>query len=79
MPRAATKRIMADKHLRPGDPQVVKAVIERIRQMPDEELLQRLRERPDFDESWLQAPPDPKVTTDITVPAKSRRRAVERP
>lgn len=65
------------KQLRPGDPEVVAAVIERIRNMSREELLERLRRRPDFDEAWVGPPgaPTPRAPRKVaTVAVRNRLR-----
>lgn len=46
---------MAGKTLKPGDPEVVAYVVDRIRGMSREELVGRFRSRADFDEAWLQS------------------------
>ncbi len=50
---------MANRPSNPGDPEVVERVVQLIHQMLDEELLQRLRARPDFDETWIQQTTEP--------------------
>ncbi len=66
---------MGAPRLKPGDPEVVAAVVERIRNMPREELLQRLREREDFDEAWIQPQPgSPSKRGKYTRTTKVRRR-----
>lgn len=52
---------MAIKQLKPGDPEVVAAVIGRIRSMSREELLQQLRRREDFDEAWVKPVDGPRI------------------
>lgn len=47
---------MTIRQLKPDDPEVLEAVLQRIRTMTREEHLERLRRRPDFDEAWVGAP-----------------------
>jgi hypothetical protein len=44
---------MIEKPLSPDDPRVLEYVLQRIRTMSREEMLQRLRRQPDFDEAWV--------------------------
>lgn len=45
---------MSGKMLKPGDPEVVAYVVDRIRKMTREELPGRFRRREDFDEAWVR-------------------------
>jgi hypothetical protein len=73
---------MARRQLNPGDPEVVERVVQLIRETSREELLQRLRAMPDWDESWLHEPEHPDgVSVKIArgSPVRVRRPAVKRP
>jgi hypothetical protein len=45
------------RKLRPDDPRVHAAVLQKIREMPFEELVERFRAYPGWDESWLNGAP----------------------
>jgi hypothetical protein len=74
--------MMADSDLYPGHPEVVRRVVQLILETPDDELLQRLRATPGWDEAWLPEPGEPSNGNSATTaagPARGRRIVVTRP
>ena len=70
---------MANTLLKPDDPEVVAYVVDRIRNMSEEELLGRLRAQPGWDEAWLNNPSkspnaQPRASRVVTVHSRLRTR-----